>query len=107
MLDELPADLYSSDAPDTPPATEETDPSDTDPSDTAAPDEVVYGDVNGDGTVSIADVLALNKNLMIGETLSEQSIKNADVDCDGEPTSADALNILKYAVKILKELPVK
>ena len=28
-------------------------------------------------------------------------------DLDGKPTSADALNILKYTVKIIAELPVK
>ena len=68
---------------------------------------MVYGDVNEDGSVSIADVLTLNKNLMIGEELTAASSRNADVDLDGKPTSADALNILKYTVKIIAELPVK
>lgn len=86
---------------------EETTESSEETSDTADADEVVYGDVNEDGSVSIADVLTLNKNLMIGEELTAASSRNADVDLDGKPTSADALNILKYTVKIIAELPVK
>lgn len=70
-------------------------------------DDVVYGDVNCDGTVNISDVLTLNKNLLGGETLTEAGRLNADVDLDGSPTAADAMNILKYTVKILTELPVK
>ena len=68
--------------------------------------DVVYGDVNCDGQVSIADVLTLNKNLMCGEKLSDEGAANADVDGDGAPSSADALNILKFVVKILDKLPV-
>ena len=67
---------------------------------------VLYGDVNADGEVSIADVLCLNKNLLTGEELTDEGILNADVDLDGSPTSADAMNILKYTVKLLKDLPV-
>ncbi|MBQ8011997.1 MAG: dockerin type I repeat-containing protein [Oscillospiraceae bacterium] len=70
------------------------------------PSDVVYGDVNCDGQVSIADVLTLNKNLMCGEKLSDEGAANADVDGDGAPSSADALNILKFVVKILDKLPV-
>ncbi len=66
----------------------------------------MHGDVNMDGKVSIADVLALNKNLLSGEELSAEGILNADVDLDGSPTSSDALNILKYTVMILDSLPV-
>ncbi len=86
---------------------EETTESSEETSDTADADGVIYGDVNEDGSVSIADVLTLNKNLMIGEELTAASSRNADVDLDGKPTSADALNILKYTVKIIAELPVK
>jgi hypothetical protein len=77
-----------------------------DTQDSSGGGEVVYGDVNCDGKVSIADVLTLNKNLMAGEALDPQGILNADVDKDGSPTSADALNILKYTIMILDTLPV-
>lgn len=66
---------------------------------------VVYGDVNCDGDVSIVDVLVLNKNLLAGEKLTDQGQLNADVDKDGSPTGADALNILKATIG-LAELPV-
>ncbi len=89
-----------------------TDPTETtEPSETTEPTEpsdssVVYGDVNCDGKVSIADVLTLNKNLMAGDPLSEQAQKNADVDRDGTPSSADALNLLKYTIKVIDTLPI-
>lgn len=69
------------------------------------PTDVVYGDVNCDGDVSIVDVLVLNKNLLAGEKLTDQGQLNADVDKDGSPTGADALNILKATIG-LAELPV-
>ncbi|MBQ8010930.1 MAG: dockerin type I repeat-containing protein [Oscillospiraceae bacterium] len=70
------------------------------------PSDVVYGDVNCDGKVSIADVLALNKNLMSGEVLSASGSVNADVDGDGKPTAADALSILKFTIMVIDTLPV-
>ncbi|MBQ8012077.1 MAG: cellulase family glycosylhydrolase [Oscillospiraceae bacterium] len=72
----------------------------------ASPDDVVYGDVNEDGAVSIADVLSLNLSLLAGESLTKTGAVNADVDLDGTPSSADALTILKFAIGIIKELPV-
>lgn len=66
----------------------------------------VCGDVNCDGTVNIADVLTLNKNLLGGEKLTAQAAVNADVDLSGTPDSSDALNILKYIVRIIDSLPV-
>ncbi|MBQ2263904.1 MAG: glycoside hydrolase family 9 protein, partial [Oscillospiraceae bacterium] len=68
--------------------------------------ENTYGDVNCDGKVNISDVLALNKNLLGGEVLTDEGIANADVDLDGSPTSTDALNILKFVIKIITVLPV-
>ncbi len=68
--------------------------------------DVAYGDVNCDGTVNLLDVLALNRNLLIGEALTDQGVKNADVDRDNKPTSVDALNILKYTIKLVTSLPV-
>ncbi len=68
--------------------------------------ETAYGDVNCDGTVNILDVLQLNKNLLSGASLTEESRKNADVDLDGVPSSADALTILKYTINLVTELPV-
>ena len=61
-----------------------------------------YGDVNGDGTVSIADVLALNKNLLAGSALSAEGAKNADVNKNGKPDSADVMMILQAAIGLIK-----
>ncbi|MBQ9110245.1 MAG: cellulose 1,4-beta-cellobiosidase [Oscillospiraceae bacterium] len=77
----------------------------TDPTDEVDPNGLL-GDVNVDGKVTISDVLLLNKNLMAGETLTAQGAFNADVDQDGTPTSADALNILKYTIMIITSFPV-
>ncbi len=70
-------------------------------------DETAYGDVNCDGTVNILDVLQLNKNLLSGASLTEESRRNADVDLDGVPSSADSLIILKYTISLVTALPVK
>ena len=55
-----------------------------------------------DGEVNLLDVLALNRNLLIGEKLTESGIANADVDGDGKPSATDALNILKYTIGLIK-----
>ena len=68
--------------------------------------DVTYGDVNCDGDVNLLDVLALNRNLLTGEALTDQGKVNADVDKDGKPTAVDALNILKFTIKLVQELPV-
>ncbi len=70
------------------------------------PGETLLGDVNVDGTVDILDVIKLNKALLAGESLLPQGKINADVDLDGTPTSADALNILKYTIKLVAGFPV-
>ncbi len=67
----------------------------------------VYGDLDGNNTVDILDVLALNRHLLAGEPISAQAAKNADVDGDGSPTANDALNILKFTVNLIDSLPVR
>ncbi len=59
------------------------------------------GDTNGDGEVNILDVIKLNRNLLCGEVLDAQAIRNADVDGDGMPSFADALMILKYTIRLI------
>ncbi len=68
--------------------------------------KTVYGDVDLDNEIGLLDVLTLNRNLLLGEKMSEQSIINADVDLDGKPSSVDALNILKFTIGLVKEFPV-
>lgn len=94
------------------PPTEATEPTETEPTETTptnpdTPDNAGCGDTNGDGEVSIVDVLVLVKNLLTGEALTEEGIKNADVDNDGTPTSADALIILKFTIDLVTVLPIQ
>ncbi len=85
------------------PTTEETTEATTEDSTEA---EIVYGDATCDGAVDILDVIALNKALLIGTEISEAGRLNADVDGDGQPTSADSLIILKYTIGLEKKLPL-
>jgi hypothetical protein len=64
------------------------------------------GDVNVDGNVNILDVILINRNLLGSSELSAQGKTNADTDLDGTPTATDALNIMKYVVKLIDSLPV-
>lgn len=58
----------------------------------------VPGDVNCDGLVKINDVILLNRYITedISAVISEQGMKNADVNADGTPNPEDATAILKY-----------
>ncbi len=64
------------------------------------------GDVNQDNDVDILDVLALNRNLLIGEALNSTQQLAADVDLNTHINFADSLNILKHAIGLIQELPV-
>ncbi len=68
--------------------------------------DVVYGDVDCNGKVEILDVIALSKSLMGSGTLSTQGAANADVDQNTTINTTDALNIMKYLVKLIENLPV-
>ena len=72
------------------------------------PSDVRYGDVNLDSTVSLVDVVYLNKALANSITLNDQAKKNANccTDAEGMLNAADATVLLKYIVEIVKELPV-
>lgn len=59
--------------------------------------EVLRGDVNGDGIISLADLMYLVKHLNHDLTIDEINAKGADVNGDGKISLAD----LMYLVKIL------
>ncbi len=90
----------------TEPTETETQPTETETQPSSETPASGNGDVNCDGSVDILDVIKLNKVLLAGESLTEDGRANADVDRDGTPTSADALNILKYTIKLVPALPV-
>ena len=64
-----------------------------------------YGDVNVDGSVNIADVVALNMYLLGGEdnNLSVVCIANADVLYDNVIDSSDSLTLMNYVAMIITE----
>ncbi|MBR2087335.1 MAG: glycoside hydrolase family 9 protein [Oscillospiraceae bacterium] len=73
----------------------------------AAPEEsILYGDINDDKTVSIMDVIAINKFMLGASELDKDARKRADVDLSGTIDATDSLNILKRALDMIKELPV-
>ena len=70
--------------------------------------EVLIGDVNLDGTVSLIDLVYLNKGLAGSITLNDQQKANADCVADGEGaiTAADATALMKYIIESIDSLPV-
>ena len=56
--------------------------------------EVLLGDVNGDGEVTIADVTAL-VNILLGKDTAGYNLEAADVNSDGGRTIADVTALVK------------
>ncbi len=77
---------------------------------TTKPDttDILAGDANCDGKVTIADSTAILQSLGNNDKygLSEQGTANADVDGAEGVTAADALTIQKYDAKLISKLPV-
>lgn len=101
----------TTEAPDTTEVPETTETAITEVS-TAAPSETtgtdtIIGDVTLDGAVDIMDVIALNKFLLGSETLSDEAKTAGDADGNGSLDSTDSLNILKFVVEIVSELPIQ
>jgi hypothetical protein len=66
----------------------------------------LYGDVNCDGSVEVADVVLLNKSIVGAATLSASGKINADAYLDGSVDANDAMTILKRLVLSIDSLPV-
>ncbi len=63
------------------------------------PQPVVYGDVNGDGTVTAADALLALQAATGKLNLTDTQQTVADVNSEAGGTSADALLILQFATR--------
>ena len=78
----------------------------TGPGKTVEPEKpVIYGDVTDDGEFDLEDVLMLGKYIDgYDETITEQGMKNADVNVDGKVNGTDltvmAAVIAKYDIKL-------
>lgn len=67
--------------------------------------DVFYGDVNLDGTISLADVILFNKANAGSVALNEQATLNADCDGSGSVSTEDALVLLRFLVQLVDVLP--
>ena len=65
-----------------------------------APHYVELGDVNGDNTADIMDVITVNKALLGGAEITDDMITAVDFDRNGLDTT-DSLNLLKYIVEMV------
>lgn len=78
----------------------------SDTTEETTPDAIAHcGDLNNDGKVSLADVIALNKDLLCIETLDDAFAMRADVNTDGIISPMDALLLLQYVVELIDTLP--
>ncbi len=57
---------------------------------------VIYGDLNGDNTISVLDLLKVQKHILGSSTLSGASKEAADVNKDGQITVLDLLKVQKH-----------
>ena len=64
------------------------------------------GDLNGDGTVNVADAIILLRSIVGLVTLDPPQLLAADVNLDGVVNVADAVVILRYVVGLVPGLPV-
>ncbi|MBR1555958.1 MAG: glycoside hydrolase family 9 protein [Oscillospiraceae bacterium] len=60
-----------------------------------------FGDTDGDGDVSILDVITINRAILGKEKLTSVQQKTADVNHSGAPDSGDCLSVMKYIVGLL------
>lgn len=75
-------------------------------SDTNPPNpDVLYGDVNVDGKVSLVDAVMLNKAVADVVTLGDAARANADCNADEEINGTDAIILLQFLSHIIDELP--
>ncbi|MCD8219951.1 MAG: leucine-rich repeat protein [Ruminococcus sp.] len=66
----------------------------------------MIGDVNLDGSVSLADSIFLNKYVAGLVDLSDIAFANADTNADGYVDADDALVLLKFQVQLVNSIPV-
>lgn len=67
--------------------------------------DVLYGDVNVDGKVSLVDAVMLNKAVADVVILGDAARANADCNVDKEINGTDAIILLQFLSHIIDELP--
>ena len=63
--------------------------------------DIVYGDVDGNGSINISDATLLQKYIVKLESLSADQLARADVDHNGTVNISDASVIQKYVAKLI------
>ena len=63
-------------------------------------DNILYGDVNGDGKITAKDSLMTQRYAIKLATLTADQLKAADVDKDNKVTTKDALYILRCSINM-------
>jgi len=88
-------------------ATNTTDTTTTTTTTTTPPPAVRYGDVNGDNTVTMADVRLVLRAAVDKTELSGDAFTSADVNGDNTITMTDVRLVLRYAVDKIASFPVE
>ena len=67
--------------------------------------KICKGDITGDNSVDILDVITINKAILGKETIPNEQLKNIDFNGNGKPDSEESLILLKYIVGLISVLP--
>ena len=65
----------------------------------------LYGDVNKDGTLTLADVVLLNRAIAGNVNLDYYARNNADCNLDKTIDVSDAILIQQFLTRVIGELP--
>ncbi len=87
-------------------ATEETTGETVTTSTTNTDFDIIYGDVNLDGTVTLVDIVYLSKYISKTLDFNDKQIANADCYQDGETNANDANALLSFLGEKISSLPV-
>ena len=68
---------------------------------------VVYGDVDGSGSVSAIDASLILRHIVGVETLNDNALQAADVDGNGVVSAVDASMVLRKAVGAIEKFPAE
>lgn len=66
----------------------------------------IYGDVNGDGAVTVADAVLLHKYLVGAVSLNVEQLANADCSCDSLLSLKDVTVIMQHLSGRITALPI-
>ncbi|MBD5142184.1 MAG: glycoside hydrolase [Ruminococcus sp.] len=70
-------------------------------------DDILYGDIDNNGSVDILDIIVINKTILGQRIMTADEAKRADVVVDGKVTPTDSLAIMRYIVQLIDKLPTE